>query len=162
MAEPLGIVASIIAVLQLTTTAVKYLNDVKDGPSERVRILAEISTIRGLLHTFKDFAESTEPGDTSLATIKSLNVPDGPLDQFKAALERLLSKLKPAHGVKKVARALTWSLEKGEVITILSQIERQKALFLLARQNDHLGLSRAMHHCRLKSSLWKPVYDLRG
>ncbi len=146
MAEPLSITAGIIAVLQLTAKAVQYLNDVKDAPTDRQQILIEISTVSGFLHTLKDLAEKMQPGNAHLAAMRSLNVPNGPLEQFKSALERLVSKLKPAHGLRKVATALTWTLDKGEVNSILSKIERQKALFLLALQNDHMLASTLVFH----------------
>ncbi|KAI9873035.1 MAG: hypothetical protein M1830_000904 [Pleopsidium flavum] len=145
MADPLSITAGIIAVLQLTTTAVQYLNDVKDAPTDRQQILIEISTVSGFLHTLKDLAERMQPGDTHLTALRSLNAPNGPLEQFKSALERLVSKLKPGHGLRKVATALTWTLNKGEVNSILLKIERLKGIFVLALQNDHIGLSRAMN-----------------
>ncbi|KAI9871132.1 MAG: hypothetical protein M1830_003282, partial [Pleopsidium flavum] len=145
MADPLSITAGIIAVLQLTTTAVQYLNDVKDAPKDRQAILIEISTVSGFLHTLKDLAERMQPGDTHMTAIRSLNVPNGPLEQFKSALERLVSKLKPGHGLRKVATALTWTLDKAEVNSILLKIERLKGIFLLALQNDHIGLSLAMN-----------------
>lgn len=138
MAEPLSITASIIAVLQLATTAVQYLNDVKDAPAERQRILIEVMTVSGFLHTLKDRAESMQPEDLHASALRSLNVPDGPFKQIASALERLNSKLKPARGLKRVSKALTWTLDKADVNTILASIERQKALFLLAMQDDHM------------------------
>lgn len=138
MGDPLSITAGIISVLQITATAVQYLTDVKDAPVTCQQILIEISTINGFLHILKDRAGQTQPGGTYFAATRSLNLPNGPLEQFKSTLERLVSKLKPARGLKKVATVLTWSLNKGEVNSILAQIERQKALFLLALQNDHL------------------------
>jgi hypothetical protein len=138
MADPLSITAGIIAVLQLTTTAVQYLNDVKDAPAERQRILIEAMTVSGFLHMLKDRAESMQPEDLHASALRSLNVPDGPLKQIELALERLISKLKPARGLKRVSKVLTWTLDKADVNTILASIERQKALFLLAMQNDHM------------------------
>jgi len=138
MADPLSITAGIIAVLQLTTTAVQYLNNVKNAPAERHQILIEVSTLSGYLLTLKALAESMQPNNLQASALRSLNVPDGPLQQVKFALERLVSKLKPARGFKKVSTSLTWTLNKTDVNDILASIERQKALFLLAMQNDHM------------------------
>lgn len=138
MGDPLSITAGIIAVLQLTATAVRYLSDVKDAPKERQQILIEISCIRGFLYTIKDSAERTQPHDNQIAALRTINAPNGPLWQLKEALESLLSKLEPSHGWKKVAKALTWTLEKGDVEKLLRKIERLKGLFLLALQNDHM------------------------
>jgi hypothetical protein len=65
-------------------------------------------------------------------------MPKGPLEQFKGALEQLASRLEPSKGVKKVGRALTWPFQTEEIKEILSTIERQKSLFDLALQNDHM------------------------
>lgn len=138
MADPLSITAGIIAVLQLTTTAVQYLNDVKDAPAERHRILIEVSTLSGFLLTLKALAESMQTNDLQASALRSLNVPDGPLEQIKSALERLLSTIKPARGLQRVSTSLTWTLKKTDVNNILASIERQKVLFLLAMQNDHM------------------------
>lgn len=95
MADPLSISAGIIAVLQLTGTLVQYLNDVRDAPKERLTILVEVSGMSGILFLLKDAAERREWDDTSLATMTLLSEPNGPLDQFKAALEELTVKLAP-------------------------------------------------------------------
>lgn len=138
MADPLSITASIIAVLKLSTTAVQYLNDVKDAPPERQRIMIEIGTVSGFLYMLKDKADEMQPDDIHALALRSLNVPGGPLEQFKSALERLVSKLTPARGLKRVSKALTWTLDKAHVNNILAGLERQKTLFLLAMQNDQM------------------------
>ena len=138
MADPLSITAGIIAVLQLSTKVVQYLNDVKDAPAERQRVLIEVITISGFLHTLNDLVKNMQPDDIAASALRSLNVPDGPLEQIRSALERLVSKLKPARGLKKVSKTLTWTLDKADVTNILNRIERQKALLLLAMQNDHM------------------------
>jgi hypothetical protein len=125
---------SIITLVQFTGTVIGYINDVKGASEERKRILDELSSTHYLLFLLKDKAEAKEWGDT----IKSLAIPKGPLEQFKDALERLASKLAPAEGLKKVGRALTWPFQKDDVKYILSTIERQKSLFSLALQNDHV------------------------
>lgn len=95
MADPLSISASIIAVLQLTGTVVQYLNDAKGASEDRQRILAEISSTSGVLYLLKDLAERAQLEDGWSVTMKSLNLPRGPLDKFKMILEKLASKLKP-------------------------------------------------------------------
>jgi hypothetical protein len=154
MGDPLSITSSIGAILQLTGMVVKYLNDVKDASRDRHTILVEISSINGLLFSLKDLACRAESGETWLATVRSLNVPDGPLERFKWALEQLAARLAPAAGLKNVAKALSWPFQKGEVTTILSTIERQKQLFILALQNDHMYVEHLSPHtiyCSLHS-----------
>lgn len=137
--DPLSISASITALLQLTSTVIEYLNGVKGAPEDRRRILSEIVSVNGILFSLQDQADHAKQGDPWSSTFQSLNVPEGPLDQFRRALERLSSKLAPpATGLKKLGKAIIWPFQKEEVKAILGTIERQKALLNLARQNDHM------------------------
>jgi hypothetical protein len=145
MADPLSISASIIAILQLTGTVVQYLNNAKGASEDRQRILAQISSTSGVLFLLKDLAERAQWEDGWSVTIKSLNLPGGLLDKFKVILIQLASKLKPVEGAKKVGRALIWPFQKGEINEILNTLERQKTLFGLALQNDHMYVADRIH-----------------
>ena len=137
--DPLSISASITALLQLTSTVIQYINNVKGASEDRRRILSELASVNGILFILQDQADQAKQGDQWSSTLQSLNVPEGPLDQFRRALERLSSKLAPpATGLKKLSNAIVWPFQKEEVKDILTSIERQKALFTLARQNDHM------------------------
>ncbi len=136
--DPLSISAGIIAVLQLTGTVIQYLNTVKGAPKDRERILLELCNVNGTLYILEEQASQAQQGDAWSSTLLSLNRPNGPIKQLKAALERLESKLAPAEGWRKVGKAITWPFQKEEINEIINVIERQKILFNLARQNDHM------------------------
>ena len=137
--DPLSISASITALLQLTSTVIQYVNGVKGAPGDRRTILSELASVNGILFILQDEADQAKQGDQWSSTLRSLNVPDGPLEQFRKALERLASKLaSPATGLKKLGKAITWPFQKEEIKEILGSIERQKSLLNLARQNDHV------------------------
>ena len=137
--DPLSISASITALLQLTSTVIQYLNCVKGAPEERRRILSELASVNGILFILQDEADQAKQGDQWSSSLGSLNVPDGPLDQFRRALERLASKFaSPATGLKKLGNAMMWPFQKEEIKEILGSIGRQKGLLNLARQNDHV------------------------
>jgi hypothetical protein len=138
MAEALGLATSILAVLRLSGTVVQYLHQLTSVSEDRQRILTEVTSISGLLYCLKDLAERGQWTNTWTMTISSLNVPDGPLEQLRNALERLVEKLAPATGLKRVGKILIWPLQKEDVKDILNTIERQKTLFGLALQNDHM------------------------
>ncbi len=138
MADPLSISGSIVAVLQLTSTVVHYINDVKDASEERLRIRDEISSTSFLLYMLKDRIQQAHSSELWLSMVQSLDVPKGPLEQFKRALEQLASRLAPCQGLKKIRNALTWPFQREEIEEILSTIERQKSLFDLTLQNDHM------------------------
>ena len=137
--DPLSISVSITALLSLTSTVIEYLNGVKGAPEERRTIFSELADVNEILLILQDEAERAKQGDQWSSTLCSLNVPDGPLHQFRRALDRLDSKFaSPATGLKKLGKAMTWPFQKEEVKEILGSIERQKSLLNLARQNDHV------------------------
>jgi hypothetical protein len=129
--DPLSISASIVAVLQLSETVVQYLNNVKNAHKDRQKILDEVSSAIGILFLLKGHAERANSRYAWSIIMKS---PGGPLEQFEMALQRLVSKLAP------VGR-LFWPFQQGEIKEIVNTIERQKALFNLALQNDHMCVS---------------------
>lgn len=132
MADPLSLSVSVAALLQLSATVIKYLGDVEGARHDIRRLQAEIVSVVGLLSTLEVLAST---GEAWLATVQSLNASNGPLEQFRFWLECLAGKLPPVVGLKKV---LSWSFQKSEVKDMLCAIERQKTLFTLALQNDHL------------------------
>ena len=137
--DPLSITASITALLQLTSTVIQYVNGVRGAAQDRGRIVSELAGVNSILLILQDEADRDEQDDQWSSTFESLNRPEGPLEQFRKALERLSSKLAPpATGLKKVGKAISWPFQKEEIKEILSSIERQKALLNLARQNDHM------------------------
>ncbi len=133
----LSISASIVAVLQLTGTVIQYLNIVKGAPKDRQRILLKLCNVNGTLYILEEQASQAQQSDVWSSTLLSLNQSNGPIEQFKTALERLESKLAPAKGWRKVGKTIVWPFQKEEIKEILNVIERQKTFFNLALQNDH-------------------------
>jgi len=132
MGDPLSTTASIIAVLQLTGSVISCIKTITDASSERQRLLDEIASIHYLLFLLKDKAEQAQ----RTSSLKWLEAPKGPLEQFKLTLESLASKLQPGEGLKKVGKAFIWPFQKGDVKEILSGLERLKSAFNLALQNE--------------------------
>ncbi|KAM0799116.1 ankyrin repeat-containing domain protein [Usnea florida] len=141
MADPLGITASIIAVLQLSAIVVRYLGNVQDASEYKSRLLLEVSGSKGVLETLRDLSQESLEGETIHSTLSLLKQP---LGHHEATLRRLENALAPAQGLKRLGKAFKWPFEKSEITDILRSIESQKALFGLALQADHLELSRAI------------------
>ena len=141
MADPVSVAASIIAVLQLTGTVVRYLGNVQDATGYKSRLLLEVSAAKGVLETLRDLSQESVPGDPILSTLSLLKEP---LKHHEATLQRLENALAPVQGLKKLGKAFKWPLEKTEILDVLGSIERQKALFGLALQADHFEMSRAV------------------
>jgi hypothetical protein len=136
--DPLSVTASIVAILQLTTEVIKYLNDVKDAPKDRARLAIEASNLSNLLVSLRYRLEEGRSNEAWYKEVNSLGVQDGPLDQYKHALEKLQLKVLGGTGLAKIGNALVWKFGKEEVGCILSRIERLKSLVQIALQMDHL------------------------
>jgi len=136
--DPLSVTASVIAVLQLTGEVIKYLNDVKDAPRECQQCTIEASNLQSLLINLRYRLEQGQTGDLWFTELRALNVENGPLDQYKQALEQLQSKVEIQNGAQKVKRRLSWKFGKAEVTSILGRMERLKSLVSIALEMDHL------------------------
>lgn len=144
MAEAVGVAASIIAVLQITSTVIEYLNDVQEATSERFRLLAEVSSMQTLLRLLETRVTQAVETDAH-ATIQVLAGTDRPLQLLQKLLEHLVKKLQPkdkAH--KKIGSALKWHFSKESVQNMMQQMDRLKSMFIAALANDQLSLSQFM------------------
>ena len=136
--DPLSITASIIALLQLTNTVIGYLNDVKDASTDRARCALEASNLYNLLVTLRFRLEEGRSNEPWYAAVRALGVENGPLDQYKHALEQLQTKITSGRGINKMGNTLLWKYIKEEVTSILSRMERLKTLVQIALEMDHL------------------------
>ena len=139
MADPLSISACIIAILKLTSQAIGYLRNVKDGAGERGRLLRELASLRGVLDSLKDQADEESSEDEGWPlTAQALEGSDGPLRQIHSLLEQLVSRLAPQHGTRRLKEALAWPFRRDEIKEIFSALERCTSYFNMALQNDHM------------------------
>ncbi|KAF2727038.1 hypothetical protein EJ04DRAFT_529760, partial [Polyplosphaeria fusca] len=123
--DPLSITASIIAVLQLSAKVLEYLNNVKDAPKDRTQCAIEMLNLCGLLYKLRDHVEQGDPTQPWYLAIHDLAVKNGPLDQFKQALETLQTKMGAGNKFNKAGEALLWKFKKEEISSILDQIEHE-------------------------------------
>ncbi|KAK4696729.1 hypothetical protein P7C71_g1230, partial [Lecanoromycetidae sp. Uapishka_2] len=143
MTDPLSVTASIIAVLQAAQAVTQYLRSLKGGSSDRIRLLDEIRSTAAVLETLKDYSESEDTKEEWEASFRSLNVKNGPLEQLQGMFQLLRAKLDVGDGkLRHVVHAMQWPFDKKDVLEYMSAIDRQKTLLTLARQNDHIALTR--------------------
>jgi hypothetical protein len=158
--DPLSKTASVIAVLQLSSSVLKYLVDVKDAPRDRNSLIREISFTRGILSTLNESVNNAGVSDkTWSATIRSLEDPDGPLRTLTRTLQQLSTTLQAsasATGFQKAANSLQWPYKQKEAEKILRIIERQKSMLLLALEND-IALSQEI--CNDTEAIRTPQVD---
>jgi hypothetical protein len=132
--DGLSDVASVI----LTVAVIGYLNDVKNATKECQQCTIEASNLQSLLINLLYRLEQGQAGDPWFIAIRALNIENGPFDQYKQALEQLLSMVEIQDGVQKFKRRLLWKFRKEEVASILERMERLKSLVSLALEDDHL------------------------
>lgn len=137
-----GFVASIIQLIETTAKVVRYVNAVKDAPTERAQFARHASSLLALLTDLRYRVEDAKSAsETWFVALRSLGVGGGPLDQLQGQMECLATKLQPVSNtdrLEKARKALAWTLNKKEIVEALAQIERVKTLVMLALQNDQL------------------------
>ena len=136
--DPLSAVASIIAVLQLSNKVVGYLNDIQDASKDRARCAVEASNLQGLLTTLRFRLEDTDTNTEWHTAVRALAVENGPIHQFRQALELLETNMTQKGRLTKMSEALVWKFKKEEIASILNRMERVKSLIQIALQVDNL------------------------
>jgi hypothetical protein len=136
--DPLSATASIIATLQLSAKVLTYLNDVKDASKDRAQCAIEVSNLYSLLANLRFRLEEGSASQSWYTAVRALAVENGPLDQFKQALELLQTKMTDGGRLKQVGESLMWKFKKEEIASILAQMERLKTLVEIALQMDNL------------------------
>jgi hypothetical protein len=136
--DGLSAASSIIAVLQLTGAVIGYLNDVKNAPKECQQCTIEASNLQNLLMNLRYRLEEGQAGDPWFTAVRALNTVNGPLDQYKQALEQFQERVGTQDGVQKIKRRLLWKFTKEEIASILTRMERLKSLVNIALEMDHL------------------------
>lgn len=136
--DPLSLTASIIAVLQLTTALTTYLNNIHHATAEQKKITVEACNLYSLLTTLRFRVEDARTDDPWFDQVKLLNVANGPLDQFKQVLDRIMERISPSGKKERIKSALVWQWTKSDIDEALQQMERLKTLVNIALTNDHL------------------------
>jgi hypothetical protein len=136
--DPLSVTASIIAVLQLSNKVLGYLNDVRDAPKDQAKCAVEAANVHSLLTDLRFRLDDKNADATWYTAVRALEVKNGPLDQFKQALEALHTHMTDGGRLQQAGKALVWKFKKEEIAGILVRIERLKTFVGIALQMDHL------------------------
>jgi hypothetical protein len=134
--DPVSLTASIIAILQLTSSLTNYVIDASNATTEQKRLAFEASNLSALLTTLRSRVEGARSNDPWLNQVKMLGSKNGPLDQFKNILETMVDKLQSARKMDQIKSALLWKFTKKEVENALARMERLKSLINCALTND--------------------------
>ncbi|PBK98357.1 hypothetical protein ARMGADRAFT_1161765 [Armillaria gallica] len=130
MVEALGVVLSITALIEVSTTVIKYLNAVKEAPKKRDELLNELSDLVHWLSKVIPLTISpTVPPSLSDAAIAGdlwltmMWVLSSPFAWLVTLLGDLKRKLEPALNSMKL---FLWTFKKECVEDTLKKIERIK------------------------------------
>lgn len=130
--------ASIIAILELTTTLTGYINDVRHATKEQAKVAVEASNLYGLLTSLRFRVEEVQSEDPWFNQVKLLGRENGPLDQFKEILDKMVLQISSSRKRDQVKSVLTWKFTKLEVEDALKRMERLKSLIQCALTADML------------------------
>ena len=150
MAEVLGIVASLITVLDVTQNVLSVCYDydaaLRGASWQATRVKDELEGLRNVLQTLEPLmrqAELSEPVESRLPALDSLCGSQCLLQSCKNEMQTLEKRLKPpgwsknlGHRRKALVKALQWPLKELETNRILESIERFKSTMSLAHNAD--------------------------
>ena len=136
--DPLSMTASIIAILQLTSTLTNYINNVRKATAEQAKVAVEASNLFSLLTSMRFRVEGTRSDDPWFNQVKMLGTHNGPLDQLRDTLEEMVGNMSSSRKRDQIKSALMWKFTKSQVDEMLQRMERLKSLITCALANDLL------------------------
>jgi hypothetical protein len=129
MAEIIGLVASILQLIDIASKARKCFNGFRDAPQEQQKLLSEIQSIENLVLHLGGRMEKSPQFVELLGGMQQFKTP---LVEMKETLERLTTKLETTGVASKVTGRLCWPLwGKKEIYEGLNTIERFKSFLAL-------------------------------
>ena len=138
--EPIGLVGTLIAIVQLsgkiTTLCLDYKVNVKDAPEDISRLLNEVRGLRGILERLVDLA-NTDAAMVPLPSLQDAETKDGVLATCLTDLAQLATVLEK--GLADTAskwKALLWPLRQKDVAKSVQQISQVKSTLQLALATD--------------------------
>ncbi|KAI1737169.1 ankyrin repeat-containing domain protein [Xylaria scruposa] len=127
--------ASIHNLLDVCTKIIEYIQPVKDDSSERIRLMMEISSIKGILESLSATLRGAEATPELWSdTIRSINRKGGLLDSLQEVLVSVrdeLGRAASAKGLKRMGESHLWPFEKKDAE------ERLKGSIRLLRLMPH-------------------------
>jgi len=132
----LGEAASVIAVIQLTASVVKYINTAVGATKDRVRLRDKVRSCEYMLQQLNDRASDSEESTAWADSVRALEGPGAPLGRLQVALLEVKKRLEPKQGLEKLTTSLRWPFSEKDMDKILLTIDREKSLLAIALTND--------------------------
>ncbi|KAJ9663080.1 hypothetical protein H2198_001072 [Neophaeococcomyces mojaviensis] len=144
MGDPLSVAASIIAVIQVTSQVVVFINEVRNAPKEQVQIAIEASNLLSLLTRLRYRVDEAQANEPWFEQVRKLGVKDGPLDQCASVLHEITSNIEKLQSSNKVRSAIMWKFKKEDFEEMRRVIERLLSMVKFALEDDLFKLSQAI------------------
>lgn len=148
MAEALGLVASIIAVVQASDAIIKickgYIDSVNDYPSDLRRVLLEVSSLKGIFDNL-EFLHDTDVESSLILT--NIGAKDGPIEGCRRVIADLRrqfptseTNVEPSteessrkrRKIKDALGRLAWPLRQTKVLGLLNELSQYKSTITTA------------------------------
>jgi hypothetical protein len=140
MADPLSVTASLIAVVQLTSTVVSlcydYRSGLKNAPREMKQLTDEVTSLQNVFESILKIVDEDGMEHEHLSTLKLLTKSDGILQSCEIEMKNLGTELKPAKGIKAIGKSLKWPYARGETERRVTRLERLLGSLALALATD--------------------------
>ena len=91
----IGLTASIVQLINATTKAYGYLKDASSAEKARAKVSLEVISLVPLLTDLRLRIEQADPNDKWIENFLALGGHNGPVQQFRGAMDELLELLKP-------------------------------------------------------------------
>jgi len=134
----IGLIASLAQLIDVASKTLRFLNNIKNAPKDRAQVAQEASLLLALLTSLRYRLEEADAQDCWVQGVLTLGMANGPLDQFKDALESLATRLHSSGTGKSVGKVLAWHFERKEIDELLGKMERLKSYIHLALEGDIL------------------------
>ncbi|KAJ6496284.1 ankyrin repeat-containing domain protein [Mycena sanguinolenta] len=125
MAELVGLIASVLQLVDTVAKARDYIQDFRDAPKDQQRLWQELDALKPLVSKLDSLAKQSSTGASS----EMLREWEEPLEQLETVMRRLTRKANLT-GIQQFSSRLTWAMwRKDDVQQALNAVERYKGLF---------------------------------
>ena len=133
--EAVGAAASILTIIEATAFMQKFLRGLKSARKEIKQLERELAILYALLLLLKNLRYYGDTSKSILSAIPVLEIENGALAEYAAALAKLQEKAVAPRGP---GLAIIWFFSKEEVKDMLEKLERVKSAISVMLNVDQL------------------------
>lgn len=146
--EPIGLLASIESLADGAFKIVSFINTIKEGGKQRLRLFTELNSLWMVLKLLEGHFEPEDEtlSEPWLKTIAILDEDDGIFDQIQAVFNDLTSCLQQKSGHRKLVQIVRWPFDKSQVEALTAHLERLKTSLNLALNSTDAAVTREIQN----------------